>query len=174
MFLLFLFFLHRKTKIIEPQSVVLARLCVYCILATIELPNTNGIKKRPHTNDNEELETLAPLLKTRKLNNEDSSSSDYVFENLSNTRDQQQQQQSIIIRESIQQCLQQLFKTFGQFLLADDLTPKIYFIFHFLTLLVQCGRDRIKPILKFLPTGLIQNLLKIVSTDELSVGFILK
>lgn len=158
----------RKTKIIEPQSVVLARLCVYCILATIELPNTNAIKKRPH--DNEDLENLAPLLKTRKLNNDDSSSSDYVFENSSNTREHQ----SIAIRDTIQQCLQQLFKTFGQFLLADDLTPKIYFIFHFLTLLVQCGQDRIKPILKLLPTGLIQNLLKIVATDELSVGFILK
>lgn len=149
---------------------VLARLCVYCILATIELPNTSQSKKRPHSNDNEELDNLAPLLKTRKLNNDDSSSSDYVFDSVSSAREQP----PISIREPIQQCLQQLFKTFGQFLLADDLTPKIYFIFHFLTLLVQCGRDRVRQVLKMLPTGLVQNLLKIIATDELSVGFILK
>lgn len=80
----------------------------------------------------------------------------------------------MIISEEFKNCLKNLFKMFGQFIILGDLSPKTYFIFQFLSLLVQCGRDRVKPILKFLPPGLIQNLLKVIVTEELTVGFILR
>lgn len=160
----------QKMEIIEPQSSVLAKLCVYCILSSIDLPLNASTKKRSHASENDDIENLAPLLKTRKLNPEhggDITSGEYVFESVV-SRDPP------LMRESIQTSLQNIFKIFGQFLQADDLSPKIYFIFQFLSVLVQCGKERIKPVLKLLPNGLVQNLLKIIETDEFTYGFLLK
>lgn len=159
---------------IEPQSTVLARLCVYTILATMDTTSTTPSRKRSHPSDSEDIDpATAPLLKSRKLNPDvtggDSSSNDFITETIANTRSE-----SPTVREPLQSCLQNLFKIFAQFLKCDELSPKINFIFEFLLLLVQCGKDRIKPVLKLLPNGLVQNLLKIITTDEFTVGFILR
>lgn len=160
---------------IEPQSTVLARLCVYTILATMDTISVTPTRKRTHPPDSEDIDPVtAPLLKSRKLNPDitvgDTSSSDFITETITNTRSES----PISVREPLQSCLQNLFKIFAQFLKCDELSPKINFIFEFLSLLVQCGKDRIKPVLKLLPNGLVQNLLKIITTDEFTVSFILR
>ena len=80
------------------------------------------------------------------------------------------------INDALQDSLQYIFKVFTNFLLTsmeqNELSPNIYFIFQFLTLLVDCGKDRIKPIIKLIPNNLIQNLLKVMVTDEIKVGLI--
>lgn len=160
---------------IEPQSTVLARLCVYTILATMDTTATNPSRKRSHPSDSDDMDPVtAPLLKARKLNPDvtggDSSSNDFITETITNARSES----PITVREPLQSCLQNLFKIFAQFLKCDELSPKINFIFEFLLLLVQCGKEKIKPVLKLLPNGLVQNLLKIITTDEYTVGFILR
>lgn len=79
------------------------------------------------------------------------------------------------IREPLKDCLRNLFNIFAQFIVTDDFSPKMQFIFQFLSLLVQCGKSqRISPILNLLPNSLVQNLLKTIATEDLSVGFILR
>lgn len=174
-FLNYIFFiLNRKTEIIEPQSVVLARLCVMCILSAIESTNKSPVsKKRPHpgTDSDDAIDQVAPIIKARKLNiDHDSSSGDFVFDTTAIVTNREP---FITIREPLQSSLQNLFKIFAQFMTADDLSPRIYFIFQFLSLLVHVGdKDRLKPLLKLLPNGLVQNLLKIVVTNEITVGFV--
>ncbi len=160
---------------IEPQSTVLARLCVYTILATLDASSTTPSRKRSHPSDSEDMDSVtAPLLKSRKLNPDvtgaDSSSNDFITEAIASGG----RSESPSVREPLQSCLQNLFKIFAQFLKCDELSPKINFIFEFLLLLVQCGKEKIKPVLKLLPNGLVQNLLKIITTDEFTVGFILR
>lgn len=120
----------------------------------------------------EDIENICTNPKIRKLNMEqsgDSSSSDYFTENII-SRDP-----PLTVREPLQKCLQKLFKIFGAQCLANDGTsPEVYFIFRFLSMLVQCGKDRVKPVLKLLPPGMVQNLLKLIITDEITVGFILR
>lgn len=160
---------------IEPQSTVLARLCVYAILATLDTASVTPSRKRSHPSDSEDMDPVtAPLLKSRKLNPDvtgnDSSSNDFITDTIGSARSES----PISVREPLQSCLQNLFKIFAQFLKCDELSPKINFIYEFLFLLVQCGKDKMKPVLKLLPNGLVQNLLKIITIDEFTVGFILR
>lgn len=157
---------YRKPELQEQQSTVLARLCVYCILSTLETPTTPS-KKRARPSDSDDTDAICSITKMRKLEHStDSTSTDFMNES---NRDP-----PFVLREPMQSCLQNLFKTFAFIANSDDLTPKLYFIYEFLSLLVQCGKDRIKPILKLIPSGLIQSLLKVMSTDEITVGLVLR
>lgn len=160
----------QSPNIVEPHLTVIARLCVFCILSAIEAPHP-PVRKRVRTNEPDDLDTLLPNPKLRKLNMEhsgDSSSSDFFTESLVS------REPPSSVREPLQKCLQKLFKIFSQCLATDDASPKTYFIFRFLSLLVQCGKDRVKPVLKLLPSGLVQNLIKIIAIEDIKVGFILR
>jgi mediator of RNA polymerase II transcription subunit 24 len=131
----------------------------------METPNIIT-KKRSRNADDED--SYSPTVKARKLLEQGSVGSGLGTESDSGDS-------SYFIKESLQHCLQNLFKTFQAEVSTDELSTKVYFIFQFFSLLVQCGKtDRIKHILKLIPNGLIQNLLKIIPIDELSVGFILR
>ncbi|XP_058460043.1 mediator of RNA polymerase II transcription subunit 24 [Malaya genurostris] len=161
------------SEIVDPFSRVLAKLCVYCITATMEAP-VSPTKKRTRTamaGDGDELDALCPTPKMRKVGSEscDSSSSDFMLENALAARDGPS-----TLKEPLQGCLQALFKTFSQYIVSDELSPKIFFMFQFLSLMVEIGKDRIKPVLKLIPNGLIQNMQKINATDDMTVGFILR
>lgn len=76
--------------------------------------------------------------------------------------------------EALQTALQYLFKLFTMIYLTDELTPNTFFVCKFFKLLHQCGNSRIKPVLSLLPTGLIQNLLRSMNSNDFNFDFILK
>ncbi|XP_065086378.1 mediator of RNA polymerase II transcription subunit 24 [Ochlerotatus camptorhynchus] len=161
------------SEIVDPFSRVFAKLCVYCIIATMEAPVT-PTKKRSRTaiaTEGDELDALCSTPKMRKIGSEscDSSSSDFILEHALAAREGASN-----LKEPLQGCLQALFRTFSQYIVSDELSPKIFFMFQFLSLLVEVGKDRIKPVLKLIPNGLIQNMMKINATDDMTVGFILR
>lgn len=76
------------------------------------------------------------------------------------------------LKEPLQSVMQYIFKVFQQFVSTDELSPKIYFVYQFITLLVECGKERVRPVLKLLPPNLINNLIKVMLTDDINVGLI--
>ena len=100
-----------ETQLIEPHSRILAKLCVYLILATMEAPGGNS-KKRSR---NEDEDGSSPLPKIRKLTDQQNvgsgsvgSSGDSNDGTLPN------------IREPLHQCLQSLFKMFHQQVISSN------------------------------------------------------
>jgi mediator of RNA polymerase II transcription subunit 24 len=150
----------------KPQSRILAKLCVYSILSTIDTPDVHPQKKRPRSDDDED---LSPMAKMRKTNLEQQSVG-AATEGMTGEKDQLPP-----LKESLQSSLMDLFKIFHQQVVSDEMSAKVNFIFEFLSLLVQFEKgDKIKPILKLIPAGLVVNLLKIIPQEELSYGFILR
>lgn len=146
----------------EAQSKMLAKLCVYSILSTMEVAETN--RKRPREED----EDLSPMAKMRKTGSDQSIP--MAVEGNAGDKDQSSQ-----FKESLKTSLQDLFKIFHQQLLTDEISPKVNFIFQFLSLLVQLEKSmKLKSILKLVPNGLIMNLLKIIPDDDLTYGFVLR
>lgn len=182
----------QKTELIEPHSTVLARLCVMCILATMEVQEPiTGLKRRSHPSDSDatgnlvtmdglarpgdvdvDMETVGPMLKTRKIETaeHETMSSDFVFDMappVSKTP-------PAVMHGPLHHALLNLFKAFSHFVSVDQLSPKICFISQFLSLLVQLGGDPVKPLLRLMPPNLIQNLLRVIVTDECTTGFVLR
>lgn len=147
----------------EPQLKVLAKLCVYSILATMEATESSPSKKRPRSDDDDL--SNSPMAKMRKTGHDQS------VEGSPAEKDATTQQ----IKESLRNSLQELFKVFHQQVLCDELSPKVIFIFQFYSLLVQFEKSvKIKAILKLIPNGLLMNLLKLIPYEDLSYGFILR
>nr|XP_029732381.1 mediator of RNA polymerase II transcription subunit 24 [Aedes albopictus] len=161
------------SEIVDPFSRVLAKLCVYCIVATMEapVPPTKKRSRAAIAAEGDDLDALCSTPKIRKIGSDscDSTSSDFMLEQVLAARESSTQ-----LKEPLQSCLQALFRTFSQYIVSDELSPKIFFMFQLLSLLVEVGKDRIKPVLKLIPNGLIQNMMKINATDDMTVGFILR
>lgn len=152
---------NESAKLTEPQSRILAKLCVYAILSTIETTETT--RKRQREDD----EDLSPMAKMRKTGIDGSSS---VEGGNSNDKDNGGQ-----LKESLKTSLQDLFKIFHQQVCVDELSPNINFIYQFFSLIVQLEKSvKLKPILKLIPNGLIMNLLKIIPEEDLTYGFVLR
>nr|XP_014095277.1 mediator of RNA polymerase II transcription subunit 24 isoform X1 [Bactrocera oleae] len=184
-------------EINEPQSHVLALLSVYCIISALEHRQGaigNLQQKRTRTPSEADCNSvdldLNNVPKLRKLNQEagsdNSCSNDFlsdthpllsaagVVSNVDNagptvSRDAAR---SANLKEPLQSSVQHIFKVLQKFVTSDELTPKVYFTYRFISLLVECGGERIRPVLKLLPTQLVQNLLKIMVTEDISVGLI--
>ncbi|EAA11905.4 AGAP005906-PA [Anopheles gambiae str. PEST] len=177
--------------IVDPQSRVLAKLCVYCIIVTMETSLT-ATKKRTRGTASSELEDLDALCTSAKLRKIEldgmgvgcteaatggASGTEFSLDSaLEPTASAWTTEAASIatLKEPLQSCLQTLFRTFAQHIATDELSPKVYFVFQFLSLLVESGRERIMCVLKLLPNGLVQSLLKINATDEMTVGLILR
>jgi mediator of RNA polymerase II transcription subunit 24 len=158
-----LFNKNQMAKITEPQSRLLAKLCIYAILSTMEAFETTPQKKRPRPDDDDSSSPMAKLRKT---------GIDSAVEGGTGEKDGSSSQQ---LKESLRNSLQELFKIFHQQVMCDELSPKVNFIFQFFSLLVQFEKSvKIKAILKLIPSGLIQNLLKLVPFEDLTFGFILR
>ncbi|CRK99434.1 CLUMA_CG012704, isoform A [Clunio marinus] len=145
------------------QSRMLAKLCVYAILSTMDTADVN--RKRPRDDDDD----MNSMTKVRKTGIEQQSIGSGI-EGSSNDKDISSQ-----LRESLKMSLQDLFKIFYQQVTKDEMSPKVDFIFQFLSLLVQLEKSvKLKSILKLIPNGLIMNLLKIIPEDDVSFGFVLR
>lgn len=137
------------------------------MIATLEA--TADGKKRTHDSS----DPSGRSAKVRKLNENSTISGESQDENGLSQTDQSNETETM--KEPLQSCLQNLFRTFVMFTVTDELSPKTYFIYQFLLLLQQCGgTQRIKPVLKLLPQGLVQNLLKMINTNDSMHDFILR
>ncbi|KAH8260610.1 hypothetical protein KR038_008678 [Drosophila bunnanda] len=175
----------------EPQSLVLARLCVYCIISCLESRNANSssaltaMKKRSRSHDEEELTPNAA--KVRKVIGEGSdNSSDFTDPaatvggaSLGGTQlgtaaafTAEVRATPLTLREPLQTSVQHIFGVFVQFVSGDELSPKAVFVYQFISLLVECGGERVAPVLRLLPSNLVQQLLKVLVTDDIRVGLI--
>ncbi|KAI8120832.1 Mediator of RNA polymerase II transcription subunit 24 [Lucilia cuprina] len=165
----------------EPQSYVLARLCVYCIISALEARSQNSPtqKKRTRSHDGDEHDLNAAKMRKITADGSDNScSNDFLSENsllLSSSvslHSNSLRETPAQLKESLQSAMQYIFKVFQQFVTTDELSPKIYFVYQFITLLVECGKERVRPVLKQLPPNLINNLIKVMLTDDINVGLI--
>ncbi|XP_013111291.2 mediator of RNA polymerase II transcription subunit 24 isoform X1 [Stomoxys calcitrans] len=165
----------------EPQSYVLARLCVYCIISALETRTQANFsqKKRSRSHDGEDLELNAA--KMRKITgdgSDNSCSNDFLSENSlllgsnMSSLHSSMRETPTQLREPLQSSIQYIFRVFQQFVTTEELSPKIYFVYQFISLLVECGKERIRPVLKLLPATLMHNLLKVMLTEDINVGLI--
>lgn len=176
----------------EPQSLVLARLCVYCIISCLESrsPATAAIvKKRSRSHDEDDLQSaVANVAKARKVIGDGSdNSNDFtdatntasvgtgttnVASLLSTTNSTELRTTPLNLKEPLQSSVKHIFRVFLQFVSGDELSPKAVFVYQFISLLVECGGERVAPVLRLLPTNLMQQLLKVLATDDIRVGLI--
>lgn len=178
-----MFCIFHSEDINEPQSYVLARLCVYCIISALETRTQTsfGPKKRSrsHDGDDHDMNNAAKMRKITADGSDNSCSNDFLSENslllgssISSLHSSNMRETPTQLREPLQSSIQYIFRVFQQFVTTDELSPKIYFVYQFITLLVECGKDRIRPVLKLLPPNLINNLLKVMLTEDVNVGLI--
>lgn len=180
----------QKAQLIEPQSTILARLCVMCILAMLEAQDASpGPKRRTPQAELDatgtpldgtsrsgdvdlDMDSVGPMLKVRKIepDEHETMSSDFVFD----MKPPVSQTPPAVVHGPLHNALLNLFQAFAQFMTVDHLSPKICFISQFLSLLVQLGGDPVKPLLRLMPPNLIQNMLRVIVTDECTTGFILR
>lgn len=148
-------------KVTDIQSKILAKLCIYAILSTLESIENSPQKKRPRSDEDD----LSPIAKMRKTG------IDQAVEGSSTEKEVASQQ----LKEPLRNALQEVFKVFHQQLISDEMSPKVNFIFQFFSLLVQFEKSvKIKSILKLIPNGLITNLLKIIPYEDITYGLILR
>lgn len=144
----------------EPQSSILAKLCVYCIFSTLEFnnssPNRGNSRKRTRRDlDADELDALGVSNKLLRLNE--------TGENVPMFGSQSPQahssnngQKSIVLRDPLMTALNNLFVIFD-FLAGRDgeVSQQTHFILQFLRLTVQCGKDRTRIVLQGMPQTLV-------------------
>ncbi|XP_046421667.1 mediator of RNA polymerase II transcription subunit 24 [Neodiprion fabricii] len=156
----------QREELVEPQSSVLAKLCVSCIYSTLEYNNSNpprgNSRKRARCElDSEELDAIGvPANKILRLNETGDSSS--IFDTSSpQAQGQPNGQKSIRLREPLLTALNMLFKTFTLLAGKDgEVSQQTHFILQFLRFIVQCGKDRTKIVLQGMPQTLVPCLLK--------------
>lgn len=150
------------SKITDSQSRVLAKLCIYAILATLESIEHSPQKKRPRADDDDESSPMAKMRKT---------GIDSAVEGSPTEKESSAQQ----LKEPLKNSLQELFKVFHQQVANDEMSLKVNFIFQFFSLLVQFEKSiKIKSVLKLIPNGLITNMLKIIPHEDLTYGLVLR
>ncbi|XP_047345364.1 mediator of RNA polymerase II transcription subunit 24 isoform X2 [Vespa velutina] len=152
----------QSEELVEPQSSILAKLCVYCIFSTLEYNNSNPYRgnnrKRVRRDlDADELDALGvPANKILRLN--ETGDTNPIFGSQSpQTQNSTNGQKSIILRDPLSSALNGLFTTFT-FLAGRDgeVSQQTHFILQFLRLMVQCGKDRTRIVLQGMPQTLVR------------------
>lgn len=169
----FFFFLNfRKFELIEPQLSVLARLCVYSIMSSLE-KNAQTTKRSLNGNDASDERPA----KVRKMDDsllEILSDGAEKAESVTNGDNDTNSTSFVRIQEPLKSCLQDLFQTLYKLTFSSDLTPKVLFVHQFLTYLHRCGGESIMLVLNIIPSGLMKNLLKITNGTSYNYDFILR
>jgi len=167
---------------------VLARLCVYCIISCLETRSSGiaaaaaAFKKRSRSHDEEELAGVANAAKVRKVIGDGSDNSNDFADasgvggtnvaSMLSTPNTELRATPLSLKEPLQSSVKHIFRVFLQFVSGDELSPKAVFVYQFISLLVECGGERVAPVLRLLPPNLIQQLLKVLATDDIRVGLI--
>ncbi|KAG7210795.1 hypothetical protein KM043_012286 [Ampulex compressa] len=155
----------QSEELVEPQSSILAKLCVYCIFSTLEYNNSNPYRGKSRKRvrrdlDTDELDALGvPANKILRLESGDSNP---IFGSQSpQAQGTSNGQKSVVLRDPLSSALNGLFTIFT-FLAGRDgeVSQQTHFILQFLRLTVQCGKDRTRIVLQGMPQTLVPCLLK--------------
>lgn len=156
----------QSEELVEPQSFVLAKLCVYCIFSTLEYNNTNpqhgnSRKRTRHDLDADELDALGvPANKILRLN--EAGDSNPIFgSNSPQSQLPTNGQKMILLRDPLLSALNKIFNNFTYLAGRNgEVSQQTHFILQFLRLMVQCGKDRTRIVLQEMPQTLVPCLLK--------------
>ncbi|XP_011338033.1 mediator of RNA polymerase II transcription subunit 24 isoform X2 [Ooceraea biroi] len=155
----------QSDELVEPQSSILAKLCVYCIFSTLEYNNSNPYRgnnrKRVRRDlDVDELDALGVPNKLLRLN--ETSDSVPLFGSQSpQAQGSSNGQMSVVLRDPLMTALNNLFTIFALLAGRDgEVSQQTHFILQFLRLMVQCGKDRTRIVLQGMPQTLVPCLLK--------------
>lgn len=166
----------RSEELVEPQSSILAKLCVYCIFSTLEYNNSNpyrgNSKKRVRRDlDADELDALGvPANKILRLN--EAGDSNPIFGSQSpQSQGPTNGQKSIVLRDPLSSSINGLFMMFT-FLVGRDgeVSQQTHFILQFLRFMVQCGKDRTRVVLQGMPQTLVSSVL-LLHREMIERGF---
>lgn len=159
----------------HPYTTAVARLCVYVILSAVgqqEGGSGGSMKKRGRMGEGGE-ETNEPNMKMRKLDGGEFP--DDVCGMLGS-------EQSVggaggkvtTIKEPLQSTLKEMFKRFLHNIQSDEFSPRVNFIYEFVTILVESRKCDAVSVLRLIPAGLMQSLLKIMPIANIKSGLILQ
>lgn len=162
-------FYRRKFELIEPQLSILARLCVYSIISSLE--KTNNKAKRSFAGKDANEHRPAKIRKVDESLLDILSDGPEKMESTSNGDCNGSTSTAIKLPEPLKGCLQHLFQTLFRLTFSSDLTPKVIFVQQFLIFLHRCGGECILPILNVIPNGLMKNLLKISMVDGTTFNY---
>ncbi|KAL6427741.1 hypothetical protein ACFW04_008883 [Cataglyphis niger] len=156
----------QSDELVEPQSSILAKLCVYCIFSTLEYINSNPYRgnnrKRVRCDlDMDDLDALSMSNKLLRLNETGESVPMFGSQSPQAQSSNNGQKSVVVLKDPLMTALNKLFTIFG-FLAGRDgeISQQTHFIFQFLWLTVQCGKDRTRIILQGMPQTLVPCLLK--------------
>lgn len=145
----------------------MARLCASCIVSTLQHSSGAASKKRSHnlTDANGDINRPSKMRKLDETN---------AYVDILQSNDEQNVSAIERCPDALQTALKHLFTLFKSIYLTDELTPNTFFVCKFFKILQLYGSNRIKPVLHLLPPKMIQNLLKSMTSNNFSYGFILK
>lgn len=146
----------------EPQSSILAKLCVYCIFSTLEYNNSNPYRgnnrKRVRRDlDTDDLDALGVSNKLLRLNETGESVPMFSSQSPQTQGSNNGQKSVVVLRDPLMTALNNLFTIFA-FLAGRDgeVSQQTHFILQFLRLMVQCGKDRTRIVLQGIPQTLVR------------------
>ncbi|KAH0545736.1 mediator of RNA polymerase II transcription subunit 24 [Cotesia glomerata] len=158
---------QQSEQLVEPQSSELAKLCVYCILSTLEFNNSNPQKgnnrKRTRRDlESEDMEAICgPANKLLRLNETGDSNTIFGSNSPQASGPTNGTQKSLVLRDPLLSTLNGLFKTLNYLAARDgQVSQQTHFILQFLKIMVQCGKDRTRVVLQGMPQTLVPCLLK--------------
>lgn len=156
----------QSEELVEPQSSILAKLCVYCIFSTLEYNNSNpyrsNSRKRVRRDlDADELDALGVSNKLLRLNETGENVPMFSSQSPQAQGSSNGQKSVVVLRDPLMTALNNLFTIFS-FLAGRDgeVSQQTHFILQFLRLMVQCGKDRTRIVLQGMPQTLVPCLLK--------------
>ncbi|KAM0725562.1 Mediator of RNA polymerase II transcription subunit 24 [Formica fusca] len=156
----------QSDELVEPQSSILAKLCVYCIFSTLEYNNSNpyrsNSRKRVRRDlDADDLDSLGMSNKLLRLNETGESVPMFGSQSPQAQGSNNGQKSMVVLRDPLMTALNNLFTMFA-FLAGRDgeVCQQTHFIFQFLRFTVQCGKDRTRIVLQGMPQTLVPCLLK--------------
>lgn len=162
----------------HPYTTAVARLCVYVVLSAVEKGHQDGMgmKKRLRAGEGagEDNSTTEPTMKMRKLDSE--FQEEFISASGGDAKGGVNASSCVTIRDPLCSTIKEMFKRFSQHVQSDEYSPRVNFIFEFITILVESRRceGAVVAVLRLIPAGLLQNLLKIMPLANIKTGLVLQ
>lgn len=155
-------FCCRSDELVEPQSSILAKLCVYCIFSTLEYNNSNPYrgnsrKRVRHDLDADELDVHGVSANKLLRLNETGENVPIFSSQSPQTQGSSNGKKSFVLRDPLLTALNNLFIVFAYLAGRDgEVSQQTHFILQFLRLTVQCGKERTRIVLQGMPQTLVR------------------